>query len=106
MTLHDLAPSARDAAITGFVADVLSLAEHVLREDADYPADTRIMDALVASLEQRCLPPVQPVLATVVAWVLFITEWNHRFRVLTEEELRIRAVAWRLSDAIYGPRHH
>ena len=107
MTLADLTPEDLDSAIRHAVDDLCDVARHVLEHPADFPAlGNPTMAALIDSLRRREVPEPQPVLANVVAWVLFMLRWHARHRRLTEAERAVEAAAWRLSDAIHGPRHH
>ena len=100
VTLADLTPAQRDAAIDGFVADYVSVLLHVVSETRVYP-DTPTMDALLASWARHEIAEPEPVLAKAVAWTLFMMQWNAKYRRLTAEEQAIHAAACRLSDAIY-----
>ena len=102
--LEHLDPASRAAAIAGFTDDLVTVCAHVVRNKRDYP-DTHTMAALVAAMERRECPAL-PVLTTVVAWVCFTMRWNGKSRELTDDEIAIRDAAWRISDAIHGPRHH
>lgn len=100
MTFADLTPAQRDAAIDGFVADYYSVLQHVVTETRVYP-NTSTMDGLLASWARHEIAAPQPVLAKAVAWVLFMMQWNSKYRRLTAEEQAIHAAACRLSDAIW-----
>jgi hypothetical protein len=100
-SLADLTPAQRDAAIDGFVDDVLRVAKHVVEETLVYP-DSPVIDRIIDSLSNHQLPEPEPVLAKAVAWTLFMMQHWEKYRRLTQEELTIRAAARRLSDAIHG----
>ena len=97
-TLDTLTPAALDEAITGFANDVWDVGVHVLGDTASYPSSHSWV-ALLDSLKRRECPPLV-VLTTIVGWVCFMMRWNAQTRPLTDNELLVRAAAWRLSDAL------
>jgi hypothetical protein len=108
VTINDLPPHDRAAAITGFVADFLLVATHVLRNPGhdylpvDYPHPTLV--ALIESLWNRECPDLE-VLDQVCAWINRATTINAEFRPLSPDEQHVQAAAFRLLDAIKETRH-
>lgn len=97
------------AAVKRFVQDIYAVLSHVL-EDADGDYQMNHPRPTTAAIALRAVPPTiggpwdLDALGRVVAWCVFITSWNARYRTLSVQELHVRAAAFRLSDALEGAR--
>jgi hypothetical protein len=103
--LPPLDPAEFDRRLNGFIADVLAVARHVISEPEYHRPRTKSIDALAESLMRPEFPDLN-VLNRIVGYVLWRMQWDaeHRREPLTPAERDIWAAAWRLSDAMWGPR--
>jgi hypothetical protein len=103
MTLDHLNAADRDAAITGFVNDYVTIVAYAL-ETFD-PTRLRKMAVFCDHVVATDFPPL-PILARVVGWTLFEMQWKTKtlHEQLTAEETEVHEAAWRISDAILGSR--
>jgi hypothetical protein len=105
-TFADLNPADREAAITGFTDDLVTLSAHVIGDSEAYPdshpKQRAVFTALMRSLTARQVPAPW-VLAQTASWVLFYlrwqAKWNHHR--LTVEEARVVCAARRILGAVH-----
>jgi hypothetical protein len=101
--LPPLASTEVERRSTGFIEDCCAVWFHVFRDPANYPPNVPAMEVLFQCITERRFPPLD-VLNRVVSYVLFFLPWTAESRPLTTEEEEVLAAAWRISDALHGPR--
>jgi hypothetical protein len=106
-TLPPLAPGDYERALSGVIHDYSEVLYHVLMDSGHwYPSwGQQHMAILVDCATRRVFPPLE-VLARIIGWVCFTLDWHAKYRELTDQERAIRDAAWRISDALHGPRYH
>jgi hypothetical protein len=102
INMPPLPPAERERALNGLLDDLVTVFAHVLSEPTLYPATTSVQE-LGQSVIRREFPDLH-LLNCIVGFVLNQMKWTARSRHLTAEEHHINDAAWRISDALHGPR--